>query len=131
MGVTQRGRLVESILRPITLFVDLANETEIADDANPDGYTIWNPIRMRVTYKPVVLGLSDDTSYGPGHSHQYAVICLPIKDGKGGWLAYDGMRGMLQNKPADKLVVETDEASILNSLGREKDGVNLGGAIGR
>ncbi|KAF1357010.1 hypothetical protein BDV97DRAFT_365699 [Delphinella strobiligena] len=105
--------LVKQVLDPVTLSVDVAAEGHVGRQ------TIWQPRQMRVTYKPVVIVVSDTTTYAEGTAHWYAASCLPIKDGKGGWLLYDGV-GTEQDP---RLVTEVEGARLVEHISRKKDRV--------
>lgn len=104
--------LVKQVLDPVTLVIDVAAEAHFGRHA------IWQPRQMRVTYKPVVVVLSDTTTYD-GPAHYYAASCLPIKDGKGGWLLYDGAG--VEHDP--RLVTEVEGTRLMEHISEQKDRV--------
>lgn len=104
--------LVKQVLDPVTLVVDVAAEAHFG------GHTIWQPRQMRVTYKAVVIVPSDTTTYD-GPAHYYAASCLPIQDGKGGWLLYDGAG--VEHDPC--LVTEVKGTRLMEHISQRKDRV--------
>lgn len=117
--IAEAGKWAQEVFNPITLLID------IADTIDSGGY-IYQPKRMRVTYKPVALGLTANyVSRARGRQdrhtkHAYGASCLPFKDGKGRWLVYDGMRGPDQAGVAQDLVWESDQASLLDNILRRR-----------
>ncbi|KAL1306874.1 hypothetical protein AAFC00_005524 [Neodothiora populina] len=84
-GCTKPDNMMDQYFSPVTFDVEYANEQD-----GGGGVKTWQSRLVRLTYRPAVLVIRDDRR-GANQAHWYAASCLPVKDGSGRWLLYDGL----------------------------------------